>query len=92
MNAHEMRLKLAASQRMTKTKEKWVNFAEQVKENFSHHTEKEGMRIGDKVKFAKTKVMSGGCIQVSSREGVVFALGEKSFYVVSYGKLERVRY
>lgn len=90
MTAHETRIELANKQRMKKTKKKWIEFAERVKENFSELTEVDGKKIGDKIGFVKTKSMRNGCIEMSQRYGTLFAIGKKCLFVISNGKLERV--
>ena len=92
MNAHEIRLDLASKQRMQKTKDKWVEFAEKVANDFSDHTTNKNISLGDKISFTNTRPQGRGCIKVSFCEGIVFALGENMIIVVYRGKLEKINY
>ncbi|AFC22721.1 hypothetical protein VchM-138_0042 [Vibrio phage vB_VchM-138] len=89
---HDIRVELCNKQRMQKTRDKWLSFCDQFKTNYNTLSESHGMKLGDTVNFAKTSILSGGCIRVSAKSGTVFAFGEKCFYVISSGKLERVSY
>lgn len=87
----EMRIELAQSQRMAKTKEKWAGFAEQVNslECWNKKTSHEGVKIGDRFGFVR-QTRRGSCIQFSQCYGTAFAFGEKTMLVVYRGKLEKV--
>jgi len=92
MNAHETRLELASKQRMQKTKDKWLAFADIVANNFSQHTTNKNISLGDKIKFTVARSQGRGCVNFSFCEGIVFALGENMLIVVYRGKLKKINY
>ena len=92
MNAHEKRLELASQQRMQKTKDKWVDLANRLGDCFHKYTTHKGHSLGENIEFTKTTIKAKGYVNVSFREGVIFALGEKVILVVYRGKLEKVNY
>ena len=92
MNAHETRLELASKQRMQKTKDKWVAFADKVVGNFSKYTTNKNISLGDKIEFSVARPKGRGCINFSFCQGVVFALGESMIIVVYRGNLEKINY
>lgn len=89
---HDIRVRLSNEQRMQKTRDKWLAYCDQFKANYNELTESHGMKIGDNVDFTKTRMLSRGCMSMSVKSGTAFAFGEKCFYVITAGKLERVKY
>lgn len=92
MDAHQSRLELAGKQRMQKTKDKWVSFADKVVNNFSKHTTRRGISLGDEIEFTKATAKGRGYVNFSFCKGVVFALGENTILAVYRGRLEKVNY
>ena len=92
MTAHEKRLEIASTQRMQTTRDKWVAFADRLRDSFSTYTQNNGISLGDKVKFTIHKSQGRGRVSLSVGEGVVFGLGENTFVVVYKGRLETINY
>jgi len=92
MEAHLIRLELASKQRMQKTKDKWVVFANKVARNFSEYTTNKNISLGDKIEFSVAKPKGRGRINFSFCQGIVFALGENMIIVVYRGNLEKINY
>ena len=85
--ANEMRRAIANSQRMKKTREKWNGFCDRIEhlECWQARTELNSVKIGDKIRFTKRKRHT-----FTQVNGILFAVGNKSFIAVSDGVLVKV--
>lgn len=91
MTPYEMRMGLAKTQRMLKTRTKWREYAEQVESlsGWDKHTQHSGVSIGDSVEFMSTKAV-GNSIRLTKLIGVAFAFGETSMLVIAGGQLIKI--
>ena len=91
ITAHELRHDLAISQRMKKTQDKWIGWCNQYAafESISAHN---SVTIGAKINFTST-TRSGNNYTMTSREGVVFAIGCTGVKIVvaSKGRLYTIK-
>lgn len=92
LNASEMRRAAADSQRMSKTRGKWHALREKVDKwpCWGSRTELNGIKIGEKINFVD-RGRSGGCLTLTMREGVLFAVGQLSFLVIYKGEIKKVK-
>ncbi|CAL9959619.1 hypothetical protein VPH1254_0048 [Vibrio phage 1254] len=72
---------------MKKTREKWNGFCDRLEhlECWQGRTELNSVKIGEGIRFVQQK----GC-SFSLKNGTLFAIGNKSFIVVSAGELVKV--
>ena len=89
--AHELRVELAAKQRMKKTREKWLGFAERLEGKGWDKTELKGSTIGAKVSYVEQRRLARGDLVLSRKEGVLFAIGHHAFMVINRGEMVRVK-
>lgn len=91
ITANELRIKTANSQRMKKTKEKWLGFADRLSdiEIWQNKTEHKGTKIGDKVGFVQSRRSHGG-YSFTQQYGTAFAFSDDAMIVVFKGELKRV--
>ena len=86
-SANEMRRAVANKQRMKKTREKWNGFCDRIEhlECWSVRTELNSVKIGGSIRFTQQRGYT-----FSLKTGTLFAVGNKSFLVVSGGDLVKV--
>lgn len=93
MNAANLRIELANSQRTAKGREKWLEMAERINEMdcWSEKTSHKDAVIGSVVKWTDA-VYKGNGVHFSMKEGKVFAFGNKSkaMLVIYRGKIKKI--
>lgn len=89
--ANDLRVDLANSQRMKKTRDKWLGLADKLHDidQWQEKTEHNGTKIGDRVGFVQSRRVGNG-YSFSQKYGIAFAFGDDAMVVVFNGELKRV--
>lgn len=87
---NELRIEVANSQRMKKTRENWLKLADRLNNpSWQDKSEHEGSKIGDNVGFIERKG-NGQSFSFTQKYGTAFAFNESFMVVVYLGELKRI--